>query len=113
MVLETIQKYSKRAGKEAMAISEAAFLTMKDPKISVRQKAVLVGSLAYLLMPLDTIPDFLPGGFADDITLMLAAIASVGKVGKKHLQECRLRYGLSQQLEDDKIEASKETTPKS
>ena len=95
-----IEKYSRRAGKEVLAISEAVFLTMKDPKISWAQKTLIVGSLAYLLLPIDAIPDFLPGGYVDDVGIMLSAIASAGKVGKKHLQECRLKHGLVIKKED-------------
>ncbi len=101
MKWKTIQKYSKRAGKEVLAISEAVFLTMKDPKVSLRQKTMLLGSLAYLLMPLDALPDFLPGGYADDIGVLLASLASVGKVGKQHLEECRLKHGLIIELDNN------------
>ncbi len=97
---KTIQKYSRRAGKEVMAASEAVYLTMKDPSISVTQKALLVGALAYLLLPVDAVPDFLPGGYADDISILLTSLASMGKVGKQHLQECRLKYGLADQSEE-------------
>ncbi len=100
MKWKTIQKYSRKAGKEVMAISEAAFLTMKDSKVPTRHKALLVASLAYLLLPLDALPDFLPGGYADDLGVMMAALAAVGKVGKQHLQECRLKYGLIEKIEE-------------
>jgi uncharacterized membrane protein YkvA (DUF1232 family) len=99
MKLETIRKYSRRAGLEALAISEAAYLTMRDPGVNARHKALLLGSLAYLLMPLDSIPDFLPGGYADDIGLLLATLGAVGPVGQKHLQKCRLKYGLRKESE--------------
>ena len=83
MKWKTIQKYSKRAGKEVLAISEAVFLTMKDPKVSLRQKTML------------------PGGYADDIGVLLASLASVGKVGKQHLEECRLKHGLIIELDNN------------
>ena len=89
-----VKSYSQRAGKEVLAIAEAAFLTMKDPSISWRHKSLIVTSLAYLLLPLDAVPDFLPGGYADDISLMLAAVVASGKEGKKHLKECRLKHGI-------------------
>ena len=37
------------------------------------QKMSLLGALAYLVMPVDLIPDFLPGGYADDLAALMAA----------------------------------------
>ena len=40
----------------------------------LRAKAVLVGALAYLLLPIDLLPDIIPFvGVADDITILLLA----------------------------------------
>jgi len=100
MKWKTIKRYSQRAGKEVLAVSEASFLTLKDPELSWKYKAALVASLAYLVLPLDAFPDFLPGGYADDLSIMLAAVASAGKVGKKHLKECRLKHGITTETKD-------------
>lgn len=89
-----IKKYSQKAGKEVLAIAEATYLTMMDPTLSRAQKMLLVSAITYLMLPVDAYPDFLPAGFADDLTIMLSALATAGKVGKKHLQECRLKHGL-------------------
>ena len=60
--------------------------TIWSPRISarsiqrprVRVRAVLLGALAYFIMPFDAMPDFLAGiGFSDDITVLVAAIALV------------------------------------
>jgi uncharacterized membrane protein YkvA (DUF1232 family) len=41
-------------------------------------RAVLIGALAYFVLPFDAIPDFVAGiGFTDDATVLLAAIALV------------------------------------
>lgn len=91
---ERVKKYSQKAGKEVLALAEACFLTMKDPFVSSHHKLLIVAALTYLLLPVDALPDFLPGGYADDLTVMFGALVSVGKVGKKHLKECRLKHGL-------------------
>ena len=42
-------------------------------------RAVLVGALAYFVMPADMVPDLIAGlGFTDDASVIAAAIASVG-----------------------------------
>jgi uncharacterized membrane protein YkvA (DUF1232 family) len=91
---DRIKKYGRRASKELQAVVEASFLTFKDPRISMQHKALLIGSLIYFLSPLDGIPDFLPSGFVDDMSVLLAAIYSTGSIGKHHLKECRIKYGV-------------------
>ena len=46
----------------------------RDRRVPLRAKAVLVGAVVYLLLPLDLLPDILPFvGVADDITILLLA----------------------------------------
>ena len=40
-------------------------------------KAVIAGALAYLVLPLDFVPDFLPVGYADDFAAVLTALKTV------------------------------------
>ena len=57
----------------------AAYYCALDPVTPVRVRAVLLGALAYFILPFDSIPDILAGiGFSDDITVLVAAIALVG-----------------------------------
>ncbi len=56
----------------------AAYFCALDPATPHRVRAVLLGALAYFVMPLDAIPDILAGiGFSDDVTVLVAAIAMV------------------------------------
>jgi uncharacterized membrane protein YkvA (DUF1232 family) len=62
----------------------AAYYCALDPATPHRVRAVLLGALAYFIMPFDAIPDFLVGiGFSDDVTVLLAAIAMV----RSHIRE--------------------------
>ena len=57
----------------------AAYYCAFDPATPTRVRAVLIGALAYFVLPLDAIPDFIAGiGFTDDVTVLIAAIATVG-----------------------------------
>jgi len=56
----------------------AAYFCALDPSTPHRVRAVLLGALAYFVLPFDAIPDFLAGiGFSDDVTVLVAAIAMV------------------------------------
>lgn len=110
---DIIKKYGRRASKEAMALAEATYLTVLDREISYKNKTILVAALVYFLSPLDAVPDFLPGGFADDITVMLAALYATGKIGNKHLQICRIKYGVASPTKDEDFAPIDTTSKKS
>ncbi|HEY3303226.1 MAG TPA: YkvA family protein [Candidatus Binatia bacterium] len=61
--------------------------------VSKKSLVVLVGALVYFLMPLDAIPDFIPGlGFMDDVTVVGLALAAVkSEVEKFRDWEIRVR----------------------
>jgi uncharacterized membrane protein YkvA (DUF1232 family) len=48
---------------------------MRDPRVPVKQKAFLGAALAYLVSPVDVIPDFIPFlGRADDLVILAFAL---------------------------------------
>ncbi len=56
----------------------AAYFCAVDPQTPGRVRAILLGALAYFVLPVDAIPDFLFGvGFTDDAAVLLAAITTV------------------------------------
>jgi uncharacterized membrane protein YkvA (DUF1232 family) len=57
----------------------AAWYCAFDRETSPRVRYILIGALAYFVMPMDAIPDVLPlFGFADDASLLSAALLAVG-----------------------------------
>ena len=57
----------------------AAYYCAIDPTTPGRVRGVLLGALAYFVLPIDAIPDFIAGiGYGDDIGVLVAAIAMVG-----------------------------------
>ena len=56
----------------------AAYYCAFDPATPKHVKATLLAALAYFVMPIDVIPDFLAIiGFTDDIAVLAAALASI------------------------------------
>lgn len=56
----------------------AAYYCATDGKTPMFVKAVLMGALAYFIIPYDVIPDFIPGlGFTDDAAILATAISAV------------------------------------
>jgi uncharacterized membrane protein YkvA (DUF1232 family) len=59
-----------------------------DPRVPRRAKVALVGLLAYLVFPLDVVPDFLPVvGLLDDAIAVAAVLAFVGRSAGTELIE--------------------------
>ncbi len=57
----------------------AAWYATQDPETPFRAKAMLLGALAYFVMPIDAIPDvFAVVGFSDDAAVIAAVLATLG-----------------------------------
>lgn len=79
----------------------AAWCCATDPKTPVRVKAILLGALAYFVLPTDVIPDFVVAlGYTDDIAVFWAAWQAVsGHVTAEH------RIKADELLERDQVAA--------
>jgi uncharacterized membrane protein YkvA (DUF1232 family) len=56
----------------------AAYYCAFDPATPLKVKGILLGALAYFILPFDVIPDFLLGlGFTDDMAVLYAAISMI------------------------------------
>lgn len=73
----------------------AAFYCATDPKTPSRVRLILLGAVAYFVLPTDAVADFLPLlGFADDAAVLAAAITQVaGSISKEHRQKAREALG--------------------
>ena len=73
----------------------AAYYCATDGKTPLYVKAVLMGALAYFIVPSDVIPDFIVGlGYTDDASVLVAAIAAVrGSLKPEHFAAARAFLG--------------------
>jgi uncharacterized membrane protein YkvA (DUF1232 family) len=57
----------------------AAYFCALDPLTPLPARAALIAALAYFVVPLDLVPDFVAGfGFSDDATALATAIGVAG-----------------------------------
>jgi len=62
----------------------AAYFCAIDPATPLSARATLFGALAYFVLPIDIVPDFILGvGYADDAAVILTAI----KTAQAHIAE--------------------------
>ncbi len=82
----------------------AAYFCAMDPATPKKVRATLLGALAYFIMPVDMIPDFLAFvGFSDDIAVLSIAISTVSA----HITDAHrdsAKTALSERLGDQKVD---------
>ena len=85
---DKVEKVAEMAAKIAKGILSKAFVlyyAAKDEETPEWASVVAFSALAYFVMPIDVIPDFLPIGFSDDISVLAGAIVTIAMhVKRKH-----------------------------
>ncbi len=69
----------------------SAYYCATDPATPTHVRAILLGALAYFVVPTDAIPDMLGViGYTDDMTVLIAAIRHVhGYITPDHIDKAR------------------------
>ena len=79
-VREKFWRTTKRAARTIPFMDEvvAAYYCALDKDTPARARGILLGALAYFVLPTDFIPDFLISfGFTDDLAVLTAAITAI------------------------------------
>ncbi len=75
---EKCKNYTKDIGMDGLEKALQLYYVLESDKCEVKDKAIIYGALAYLVSPIDVIPDLTPIlGYTDDIAVMTAALAAV------------------------------------
>jgi len=70
-----IKSVALKAGRKVIYNVLLLYYILTDAHIPLKHKRLIVGVLGYFILPIDLIPDFLPGtGFADDLLALLYVI---------------------------------------
>ncbi|ARP92396.1 hypothetical protein CAL14_00380 [Bordetella genomosp. 9] len=73
-----LARHAKGAGRQAVEKALWLYYALQDPKTPKWAKRVIYGALGYFVLPLDALPDLIPGaGYTDDVAVMAAALATV------------------------------------
>ncbi len=82
-----LEKVKKGPVKDIWDRVIALYDLIKDSNASKVAKVLAITALIYLLSPVDLVPDFIPGGFIDDVGVILSVIASIGVEIEKYLKK--------------------------
>jgi len=101
--VEKISRIAKRAGAKLVYAALVLFYTLQSEKISVKDKAIIIGALGYLISPLDVVPDAIPiAGLSDDLAVLIFVLQKIwGDVSDDVKQKAKAK--LSQWFDDDEI----------
>lgn len=71
-------RFGRKAGRELVERALVLYYCLKDADTPAWARGVIVGALGYFVLPVDAIPDVMPfTGFADDFSVLAAALVSV------------------------------------
>ena len=71
---EKLKKYASKLGAKVVYTALKLYYVSLDPTISAADKLIITAALGYLILPLDLVPDWFPGGFIDDGLILAWAL---------------------------------------
>ena len=101
--VEKISRVAKRAGAKLVYAALILFYTLQSDKISLKDKALIIGALGYLISPLDVVPDAIPiAGLSDDLAVLIYVLKMVWTDIDPEIQQ-RAKDKLSEWFDEDEI----------
>ncbi|CAM3049570.1 YkvA family protein [Vibrio diazotrophicus] len=83
-----LKKYAKTIGEELVEKVLQLYYALESDKCSAKHKTIIYGALAYLVSPIDAIPDLTPVlGYTDDMGVVAAALAAVSMCIDEEVKE--------------------------
>lgn len=76
-LIAKLQRVAKKAGVKTVYAVLLLYYALMDGEVPLKDKAIVIGALGYFILPVDLIPDLLPGGYADDVGALIMALKTV------------------------------------
>ena len=101
--VEKISRIAKRAGVKLVYVALILYYTLESDRVSIKDKAIIIGALGYLISPLDVIPDAIPiAGLGDDLAVLIYALRKIwGEVSDDVKSKAKTK--LSQWFDNDEL----------
>ena len=102
-----VKKVARKVGVKLIYLVLVLFYALKSAELTAKDKALIIGALGYFILPLDIIPDFIPGfGYTDDwaaLLLVFYKISSSVTPEVKAMAKCRI-YDWFGDIDDSDME---------
>ena len=100
---EKISRVAKRAGAKLVYAALILYYTLQSDKVSVKDKAIIIGALGYLISPLDVVPDAIPiAGLGDDLAVLVYVLQKVWTDVNDDVKQ-KAKEKLSKWFDEDEI----------
>ena len=102
--VDKVSKIAKRAGSKLVYAALVLYYTLQSDKVSLKDKAIIIGALGYLISPLDVVPDAIPiAGLGDDMAVLIFVLQKIWSEVSEEVKE-KARKKLDQWFDTDEIE---------
>lgn len=104
--IEKIHRIAKRAGAKLVYAALVLYYLIESDKVSLKDKAMIIGALGYLISPLDLVPDAIPiAGLGDDLSILIFVLNKVwGDVDEEIKKKAHDK--LSQWFDEEEMKAT-------
>lgn len=110
---DKISSFAGYAGREVVEKALTLFYASQRPETPVWAKMVIYSALAYFILPVDAVPDFIPlTGYADDLGTIAAALGAIAVCITPDIQ-AQAKSQADQWFRRDKTEATDQPSPQS
>ena len=76
--IDKISHVAKRAGAKMIYAALILYYTLESDKVALKDKAIIIGALGYLISPLDVVPDAIPiAGLSDDLAVLIFVLHKI------------------------------------
>lgn len=100
---EKISRIAKRAGARLVYAALILYYTLQSDKVSVKDKALIVGALGYMISPIDVLPDAVPiVGLTDDMAVLLYVLKKIWVDVEPEIKD-KAKDKLSKWFDEDEI----------
>jgi uncharacterized membrane protein YkvA (DUF1232 family) len=88
---DKVKSHAKSAGEEVLTPALKMYYAAIDADTPTWAKTTIYSALGYFILPIDAVPDILPGvGYTDDLGVLAAAFAAVAMhIKDKHVKEAK------------------------
>lgn len=76
-LMQKVTKVPKQAGCTVIRASLTLYALFLASSVPGWAKVSIIAALAYFISPIDAIPDFLPGGYVDDLGVMMLLLGEL------------------------------------
>lgn len=104
--MEKVSRIAKRAGAKLVYAALILYYTLESNKVSVKDKAIILGALGYLISPLDVVPDAIPiAGLSDDLAVLVYVLNKIWVDVNEEVKK-KAYDKLSTWFDDDELKAA-------